>query len=852
MTQSGLGERLSSILKNVCHKNPIHNVVIDWLLNGSVAEKTDANTVIENAEEALSIVNGFNHQINPIYKKDHFYNELNKMLEKLLTENVNYEDKYTKNRKNIEIRGWLLPNYALTLNKTNSSDGINILKGFLDSSCDRKVTIYWALISILYNVTHFSPVDKRKFVDKYFDKIGSDTRGNLRITDDRIYWLFRIWYANNEDKQDSEAATINKNEIVECISQLETVRKARSHETNQTLTELFVALGCKPCLRIVKYLHNFIDNLIEKDLERFWEEKDIHMYKYLVICIRNYGAKKWKHKIEDDQENLYYKTFKLLTITRNYSSRIWNEIKLQLLKTLRVFHRTTGKKNIDELKDELLNTDLSIVFEACKTLKSIHDTEGCLKTVIDVIYTQSVKNMSFDEKRIYAISYCFKIISLKVPTLISTLKDIESSYDDYDKKNIIRKLFTEMGGLEAIKKSQQNNDIREKYMEVTSNAQVRVEKMFEKSISDAKSAFKVGLVMNIVVFMVGITLLTMSGVLAVLNDNGDNWAGVGVSSGTGFLSVVYSLFINKPSRKIRKNTNHLMRIKVIFLGYLRELTQMDQSFSKNLIENEIISQETLEGFVYKIKHSMNNALKALRWEELLNGENKTEITPDIISFGEEKPPPVKPKPSSPKVVETDIDKLLGLKDDGIHSSKSPPLGAFFDEDNNPKNTPYYRRPTPTKLRGSVSNANNNFNSAFDMESLHGETHISTSNNLSTESSRNIPKRNSEVNSISNLKKKEQKNEATNFSDSKVDRNRVLSTDIEPSSDDDEPVRYSPVYPGEHTVGACRKETEAMDYISKENVRMIIDQTEGGAIEEPIESDDESDSDIQNGNQTSMA
>ena len=56
---------------------------------------------------------------------------------------------------------------------------------------------------------------------------------------------------------------------------------------------------------------------------------------------------------------------------------------------------------------------------------------------------------------------------MKDPTLISTLKDIEQSYDDYDKKNIIRKLFTEMGGMEAIRKSQQNNDIREKYMEMT-------------------------------------------------------------------------------------------------------------------------------------------------------------------------------------------------------------------------------------------------------------------------------------------------------------------------------------------------------------------------------------------------
>ena len=92
-------------------------------------------------------------------------------------------------------------------------------------------------------------------------------------------------------------------------------------------------------------------------------------------------------------------------------------------------------------------------------------------------------------------------------------------------------------------------------MEITSKAQLKVEDMFTKSIEDAKGAFKISLGMNIIVFLVGITLLTMSGIMAVLQDEEDNWAGVGVSAGTGFLSVVYSLFINKPSRKIRKNTN---------------------------------------------------------------------------------------------------------------------------------------------------------------------------------------------------------------------------------------------------------------------------------------------------------
>ena len=65
-----------------------------------------------------------------------------------------------------------------------------------------------------------------------------------------------------------------------------------------------------------------------------------------------------------------------------------------------------------------------------------------------------------------------------------------------------------------------------------------------------------------------------------------------------------------------------MRLKVIFLGYLRELTQMDQTFSKQLLDPDPISQDTLLSYVSKINKAMNSALKALRWEEYLSNENE--------------------------------------------------------------------------------------------------------------------------------------------------------------------------------------------------------------------------------------
>ena len=613
MSFSGLGPRLSNKLKISCHKNKIQNVIIEWLVNGSVEEKNDANSILSNIDEALDLVNGLNHQINPKFNKDDFYCEVNETIEKLLTCNEDFSNKLTRNRKNIEVRGWLLTMYAQTLNEKNYSDGLEVLKGFLSEDCDRKITIYWALVAILYFVNYFENEEKLEFVNSLFSKITMNNHST--VNHDRIYWLIVIWYINNNKTEDLTETKNNINFIIELISIPES---ERNNKINDEITELFVALSCKSCKEIIKPIQAFVDDVIEKDLNSFWEEKDIHMYKYLILCLRNYGRKDWKKLIGDEQVNLYYKIFKLLSIARSYSSRIWNEIKLQLLKSLRLYNRTTGKRIVDELKEELLDSDISIVFEACKTLKSIFDIGVCLKIIIDVLYSESVKNVYFADKKIFAISYSLKILSQKETNLVNILQELEQSYDDYDKKNIIRKLFTEMGGMQAIRKSQQNADIREKYMNMTSAAQTKVEDMFHKSIDDAKKAFKISICMNIIVFLVGIVLISSSGIIAISQNNGDNWAGVGVSSGTGFLSVVYSLFINKPSRKIRKNTNHLMRLKVIFLGYLRELTQMDQSFSKNLIDNDNISQDTLDCYVDKIKASMNNSLKALRWEEKLN------------------------------------------------------------------------------------------------------------------------------------------------------------------------------------------------------------------------------------------
>ena len=85
-------------------------------------KKNDVNNILSNCDEALELVNGLNHKLNPKYEKRDFYADLNRMLFKLLTKNPEYENKRTKNR-HIEVRGWLTPfTPKLYLRKTIKMD----------------------------------------------------------------------------------------------------------------------------------------------------------------------------------------------------------------------------------------------------------------------------------------------------------------------------------------------------------------------------------------------------------------------------------------------------------------------------------------------------------------------------------------------------------------------------------------------------------------------------------------------------------------------------------------------------------------------------------------------------------
>jgi len=584
--------RLKEKIKHACHKNILPLVLTDWLLNGSVKDKEDVYSIVDNLDDTLMILNGIYGQIHQTITSEQIKSDLYFGLKKILCQQDKYGNLETRNIIYIETRGWILPIISKCCCDDNVLECTALLEKFMSQQVDIR-TQFWSFKSYTTNIKKLENEKIKSKIDDVYSKTNQ--------LKNRLYWGCHLWYLNN--KIDGH----NSGEILELLENC----------TNKNhLIEFFISLSFSTCTKITKALTKFIEKkVIEKDLISLWDESDIQLYKYIITSLMKYGYHKYKNEIKEDQENICHLLFRMLSITRTYSSRIWTEISLQLLKSLRIYYKTTNKKIIDNLSHEILQENLNLTKDACKTLNCIYGSKDSTKIIIDILLNEQNKCTNISQSLIVSVSLGLKFIVLNDNNIFDILDDIICNSTDYNEKNIVRMLLTEMGGFTAINKLKENRDMREKYMEMTSKAQDKVEIMFQKSILDAKKGFKISLYMNIATFILGFSLLAVSGFVAVFNDNEENWAGIGLSTGTGFLSIIYSLFLNKPSRKIRKSTNHLMRLKVIFLGYLRELTQMDQTFSKHLLDTEPISQNDLKSYLNKITYSMNNALNALRWEE---------------------------------------------------------------------------------------------------------------------------------------------------------------------------------------------------------------------------------------------
>ncbi|VVB94616.1 HEAT repeats [uncultured archaeon] len=281
------------------------------------------------------------------------------------------------------------------------------------------------------------------------------------------------------------------------------------------------------------------------------------------------------------------------------SSAYWDGMRTQALIALgNLSVESTAPLLIDELSDD----NPAIVREAAQALEKVVGIKVATARIVEAAIKAGSDNI---ERFASALRWMDRD---SIPEELETIM----TSGPPDQQEAAQVLLREIGGAAAFQKLRARTKVMEKYVEVMENSEKKVRELFETSIQEARSGFKLVTFMNEVVFFLGVSLIVISVVLAVSNGGTlDNWAGLGLTSGGGVLGIIYSTFFSKPCRQVQKATDHLMHLKVIFLAYLRQLHQIDQAYARRLLDDKQLTPKEVAEFSENVERTLNITVEKL-------------------------------------------------------------------------------------------------------------------------------------------------------------------------------------------------------------------------------------------------
>lgn len=263
------------------------------------------------------------------------------------------------------------------------------------------------------------------------------------------------------------------------------------------------------------------------------------------------------------------------------------------------------------LVEELSDDSPAITYEAARALEKVLGVRMAVPRVIEAATKAGRGQLD---------KYASALRWMNRARVVEELEAAMLSGAD-DQQEIARGLLSEIGGLQALQKLRARTVAINQYMSVLEEAEKKIRELFEASLREARSGFKLATLMDVTVFTVGIGLIVASAVMALRSGGGlDQWAGVSpattVSTGAlGVLGVLYGILIAKPREKIQESIDNLMQLKVVFLGYLRQLHQTDQAYTRRMLENEPLDADEVRRFADMVNTIMTAAVQELRGRE---------------------------------------------------------------------------------------------------------------------------------------------------------------------------------------------------------------------------------------------
>jgi len=254
------------------------------------------------------------------------------------------------------------------------------------------------------------------------------------------------------------------------------------------------------------------------------------------------------------------------------------------------------------LLDALLDKDAEIRVRASSGLNRILGTDESVQLILEgVLRIDDPPGQYFD-----ALRYIDSKNAAKA--LIEYLLHPDPRVAERASRALAR-----LGGEEALRTLQaRRTQALDTYTELLGDADTKIMSQFASLMTRAQNAFAMSMWMHGIVFGIGVIILVASLYVAISQSFETFERYVGIGSAVGSLGTLLWLFYKDPLKNIRESVNSLMTANIVFLGYVRQINQIDATFKHMFLELGDFSIDQMKATVEQLQLTVTGTMDLVK------------------------------------------------------------------------------------------------------------------------------------------------------------------------------------------------------------------------------------------------
>ena len=170
-----------------------------------------------------------------------------------------------------------------------------------------------------------------------------------------------------------------------------------------------------------------------------------------------------------------------------------------------------------------------------------------------------------------------------------------------------------LGGEAAVRTLQaQRTKALDAYTTLLTNADTQIMAQFNGLIGQARAGFAMSMIMHGTIFAIGVVALGFSLYVALAQGFEIFERYVGIGAAAGSLGTLLLLFYKDPLKNIRESVTNLVKVNVIFLGYVRQINQIDATFKQLFLASTGFSIDQMNETVRQIQVSVKETMDEVK------------------------------------------------------------------------------------------------------------------------------------------------------------------------------------------------------------------------------------------------